>query len=166
MEDGQTEVWNLLRLLDDPDHLEFPADFDFDQANSRASSLCHRLECDFGCDVYLLTGPDVQDATFRADISIPSEATATGKRLWVRISNHGPLVIYGIDTVRSSNRDADIRAELHPHDRTRLESALIEHSYTILPNDPLHEPYDGINDQWRGRMNPPFTWFARYFDYT
>lgn len=166
MDDGQTEAWQLLRLLDDPDHLEFPAEFDYDRANSRASNLCHHLGADFGCDVYLLTGTGVQDATFRADIGIPPEATATGKRLWVRISNHGPLAIYGIGTVRSPNRDADIAAELHPDDRTRLEKALIEHGYTLFPNDLLEEPYDGLNEQWRRRMNPPFTWFARYFDYT
>ncbi|MEZ5412000.1 MAG: hypothetical protein R2761_28450 [Acidimicrobiales bacterium] len=166
MEDEQTEVWQLLRLLDDPDHLEFPADFDYDRANDRASDLCHRLECDFGCSLYLLTGPGVQDATFRADIAIPPEATATGKQIWLRISNHGPLAIYGIGTIRASNRDADAGAELHPDDRARLESALIEHGYIIVPNDPLHEPYDGLNDKWRGRMNPPFTWFVRYFDYT
>lgn len=166
MEDGQTEARQLLRLLDDPDHLEFPAEFDYDRANGRARDLCRRLESDFGCNVHLLTGSSIQDATFRADLDIPPEATATGKRLWIRISNHGPLAIYGIGTVRSPNRDADVGAEIHPDDRTRLENALIEHGYTIMPNDPLQEPYDGLNDQWRRCTNPPFTWFLRYFDYT
>ncbi|MCP5034513.1 MAG: hypothetical protein GY939_22150 [Actinomycetia bacterium] len=161
-----TDVGQILRSLDDPDHLWFPAGYDYDLANRRANDLGQVLESDFKCGIYLLTGLGVQDATFGADIGIPAEATATGERLWVRISNHGPLAIYGIDTVRAPNRDADIEAQLHPDDRIHLEAALTEHGYTIVPNDPLREPYDGHNDHWRNSTNPPFTWFVRYFDYT
>lgn len=61
--------------------------------------------------------------------------------------------------------DAEIAARLHSEDRTRLEVALTDHGYTIVPNDPLQQRYDGPNERWRRSTNPPFTWFIRFFDY-
>ncbi|MEU4237489.1 hypothetical protein [Actinoplanes sp. NPDC026619] len=47
------ELWQLLRSLDDPGHLEFPANYDHRTARARFERLAQQLNASFGnrCDV-------------------------------------------------------------------------------------------------------------------
>jgi hypothetical protein len=42
-------LWDLLRSLDDPAHLEFPADFNRDETKNRFRQLVDRLNTAFSC---------------------------------------------------------------------------------------------------------------------
>jgi hypothetical protein len=42
-------LWDLLRSLDDPEHLEFPADFNRDETKNRFDQLVDRLNTAFSC---------------------------------------------------------------------------------------------------------------------
>ncbi|SCG35934.1 hypothetical protein GA0070609_0175 [Micromonospora echinaurantiaca] len=82
----QAQLWQLLHSLDDPKHLEFPANYDHRRARARFNQLVERLDRDFGC--HCDVDREAQDASFHGHIDIPAAATATGERLvtvnWVR----------------------------------------------------------------------------------
>ena len=86
------EMWALLRSLDDPDHLETPADFDFEKSRARFERLVSALDDAFDCRCD--ADRSVQDASLHARVVVPSEATETGERLVVSLSNFGSLATF------------------------------------------------------------------------
>ncbi|SIQ85196.1 hypothetical protein [Micromonospora avicenniae] len=154
----ETQTWQLLRDCDDPDHLEFPADYRQDRANARFNQLAGGLDAAFGGRCLIDRG---QDASFHGRIDIPIVASATGRQLTVVISNFGDLAVLAVDNPGVWD-DAETAELLHPVDANRIHRALDELGYTLIREDPLWEPYDGTVMYLREHAAK---WWERYFDY-
>jgi hypothetical protein len=157
------ELWHMLHALDDPDHLEFPADYDHRRSRDRFDRLAQRLDTDFGCRCN--ADRDVQDASLHGRIDIPATATSTGRHLVVLISNFEPLAVRAVDNPGVHN-DAEAAQLLHRNDANRIHTALANLGYTLIPEEPFWQPYDGFGTFADRRPNrTPPTWWGRYFDY-
>jgi len=154
----EIETRRLLRALDDPDHIEFPADHDPVQAAARFQRLDTQLRDTFGGGGGMLA----QDATFLGDLSIPSLATAGGHQINIVISNFGNLAIVSPYVPDALLDDAEIEALLHPLDASRVYGLLDDLGYAVIPQDPLDEYYDGAVAFLR---KSAARWVSRYFDY-
>jgi hypothetical protein len=86
---------DLLRSLDDPEHLEFPADFDQGKARGQFDQLADRLDVAFSCTCE--ADRHVQDASFLGRIEIPAAAAASGRRPVIVASNFGGLAVVTVD---------------------------------------------------------------------
>jgi hypothetical protein len=154
-------LWALLHELDDPQHLEHPANYE--HANTRAlfDDLVRGLDVAFDCacdaDRY------VQDASHHARVIIPAHATATGHNLVVSISNFGQLATVSIDYPGSYGR-VEFDALLDRRDADRLDALLSELGYRIVSEEPLWTRYDGPSPIDDG-SDLGVTWWTRFFDY-
>jgi hypothetical protein len=59
---GDDRLWELLRSLDDPEHLQFPPGYDHGQARSQFNHLVDRLDAAFSCSCR--ADRHVQDASW------------------------------------------------------------------------------------------------------
>ncbi|MGC4999021.1 hypothetical protein [Streptomyces sp. DT195] len=151
MPDDQ-HILDLLRSLDrppGPDHLEFPAGFDYEEARARATALSERLSDEF-------RGPcpldATQDASYYFMVGVPAALTEVGVHLGVRLSNYGRLAVVttpGPDS-HAELDDAVADGALSAADRRRVETALAELGCRIVPLRLLRMRYDG-GDLTRGR---------------
>jgi hypothetical protein len=160
-------LWDLLRSLDDPEHLEFPADFNRDETRNRFGQLVDRLNTAFSCARE--ADSHVQDASYHNRVEIPAAATATGRRLVIVVSNFGGLAVVVADNSRAWTQE-EFTERLHPDDAQRIYTALDDLGYTVVPEEPLWEEYDG--DAFRRyylvqRVEIQYrpTWWIRFFDY-
>jgi hypothetical protein len=161
---GDDRLWELLRSLDDPEHLQFPPGYDHSQARSRFNQLVDRLDAAFTCACR--ADRHVQDASHHGSIEVPAQATATGSRLVIVVSNFGGLAVVTIDNPGTWTQ-AELTEALHPDDAIRTKAALEDLGYTIVPEEPLSRPYDGASrwfERFYSNENPP-TWWIRFFDY-
>lgn len=88
-------LWDLLRSLDDPEHLEFPAGYDHDETRNRFGELVDRLDTAFSCTCQ--AERHVEDASYHGRVDIPAAATATGSQLVIVVSNFGGLAVVAVD---------------------------------------------------------------------
>jgi hypothetical protein len=157
---NETELWQRLRALDDPDQLEFPADYHHRRARAQFERLVTRLDTDFGCRCNV--DRDTQDATLHGRIEVPAPATAGGIRLVVSVSNFGGLAVISVENPGMWT-DAEAAELLHADDAGRIGAALAELGYTLIPEEPLSRTYDGV---WgREVFGRAVTWWDRYFGY-
>jgi hypothetical protein len=147
--------------LDDPDNLEFPSGYNHQRARARFEQLAQRLDADFNQQCRI--DRHVQDSSLHGRIDIPAAATATGRPLVVLVSNFGPLAVLAVDNPGVWT-DAEAARLLHPDDAGRVHTALADLGYTLIPEEPLWEPYDGVCDPAIFSPSEP-TWWLRYFDY-
>ncbi|KOX11058.1 hypothetical protein [Streptomyces sp. NRRL B-3648] len=170
------QVLDLLHTLDRlpaPDHLEFPEGFDYPLARARAIRLKDRLDEAFGHPCKL--DDQIQDASYYFKITLLAEATETRIPVGVRLSNYGNLAV-ATTPMPDSHDDLDQAVRggaLSVADRGRIEAALTEFGYTLIPPRLLHRPYDGVTDlaeegpcyagygPYQGRA----TWWTRYFEH-
>jgi len=153
---------DLLRSLDDPEHLEFPADFDRGKARGQFDQLADRLDAAFSCTCE--ADRHVQDASFLGRIEIPAAAAASGRRLVIVASNFGGLAVVTVDNPGAwSQEEAD--ALLHPDDAGRVHAALNDTGYTVVPEEPLWQPYEGDSPLRTCYPGNAATWWTRFFDY-
>ncbi|MFI7598986.1 hypothetical protein [Actinoplanes sp. NPDC049681] len=152
------QLWQLLHSLDDPDHLEFPANYDHHRARARFNALAERLDRDFNCQTDV--DRNAQDASFHGRIDIPAAATATGERLVIVISNFGDLAVLAVENpgVWDAEEAASV---LNPDDNNRIHRALHDLGYVAVPEGPLWKRYDGPG----GVLASDASWWNRYFDY-
>jgi hypothetical protein len=119
----------------------------------------------FGCTPNIDAGSSVQDATFYGQLIIPGRSTDTGADVAVRVSNFGHLAVYALERLGAYS-DAERDSLMAEADRSRVEFALGESGYVVLPEDVLWKRYDGVNQALLtlyGDRRPE--WFIRYFDY-
>jgi hypothetical protein len=156
------KLWDLLRSLDDPEHLQFPADYDHRETRGRFDQLVDRLDGAFSCACK--ADRHVEDASFHGRVEIPSAATATGSQLVIVVSNFGGLAVVAIDNPGSWNQH-EFAELLHPVDADRIYTALNDLGYTIVPEQPLWHPYDGNSALQNYYRDHSATWWTRFFDY-
>ncbi|WP_274911173.1 hypothetical protein [Streptomyces sp. WZ-12] len=174
--DNDAQVLALLHALDQlpgPDHLEFPDGFNYPLAKSQALRLKERLSKDFGCACEL--DDQVQDASYCFRAALPVGATEAGVLLSVRLSNFGNLAVVTAPWPDShDDLDHAVReGALSTADRSRIEAALRDLGYTVVPPRLLHQPYDGTT--WLagegfccisyGPHQGRATWWTRFFEH-
>lgn len=150
----------MLRELDDPDHVEGPADYTSEDF-ARFERLAHRLEATFGSGCRV--DRNVQDASFRGRIDLSAEVTASGRPLVLVVSNFGSMAVLAVDNPGAWSQ-TEFQALIHPHDMATIEAGLDEFGFVLVPEDPLWDPYDGVVATavfGEGRA----TWWTRFFDY-
>ncbi len=163
MPHDDAQLWQLLRSLDDPDHLEAPPNYHHRRVRDQFDQLARRIDADF--DGHGSVDRHVQDASFHGRIEIPATATATGHKLVITISNFGGLAVLSIDNPGVWT-DAETAELLHPDDARRISDTLTDLGYTLIPEEPLWETYDGVSDLARYCPDDgPPSWWIRYFDY-
>lgn len=139
--------------------MEFPDGFDYQRAERRAAVLAERLERDFGS---LCPVDGMQDAAAYFTVSVPSEVTEAGWPVRVWLSNYGDLASISPPSGfpdRVSNAAAE--GTVSGADRLRLEAALSDLEYVLVPHRPLKRAYDGIHTDWQWVGEP--NWWVRYF---
>lgn len=132
----------LLRVYDDPRHLDVPRDFDAEATVRRFARLTEALEGRFGpsCRTSFF-----QDASVHGAVRVPAEATGHGKALWVELSNFGRFVTAGTgDAWDAPGAATDLPAECV----TWLDAVCTAAGCTFVPLDLLLEPYDGPSPTW------------------
>jgi hypothetical protein len=159
------EASELLRKFDDPVASERPPGFDKVAVSKRFEELLGRLNRAFNCLLSSESGTRVQDASYYGKAVIPAESTETGADITVVISNFGNLSVYAIERPGAYS-DAEREVLISQSDRDRVEAALAEAGYVVLPEDVLWERYDGANEAlkryWSDRQS---SWFDRFFSY-
>jgi hypothetical protein len=152
-----TQLWQLLRSLDDPTATEIPAGYHHRRERARFELLAQRLDACFGgaCQV----DRHVEDASLHGRIDIPAPVTRTGHPLVVAISNFGALAILAVDNPGVWT-DAEAAELLDAADYSCVSNALGELGYTLIPEEPLWDRYDGTRP-----FSDSFSWWDRFFDY-
>lgn len=152
----------LLGDLDDPEHMERASDFDLGATEKRFADMVVRLERDFGTTCRIDAGVVVQDASYYGQVVVPAEATNSGADLFIRVSNFGSTAVLGIEAP-GTYLDEEVDALLDGADRDRIERALLDGGYKVVPEAVLWERYDG-RSEWLHRETRT-SWFTRFFDY-
>ncbi|CAL9463729.1 hypothetical protein SUDANB32_02683 [Streptomyces sp. enrichment culture] len=132
----------LLRVYDDPRHLDAPRDHDAEATVRRFTRLAEALEGRFGpsCRTGLF-----QDASVHGVVRVPTEVTGFGRALWVELSNFGRFVTAGT----GSGWDAPGAATDLPAEYvTWLDAVCAAAGCVFVPLDLLLEPYDGPSPTW------------------
>ena len=156
------QMWALLKSLDDPEHLEFPADYSDRDTRSRFDQLVARLNTDFSC--WCDADRNVQDASLHARVDVPAEATATGEPLIINVSNFGNLAVIAVNNPGVWTRD-EFEELLAPHDAERVYEALDALGYAVIPEEPLWSDYQGPSRLTDLDAAYGTTWWTRFFDY-
>lgn len=159
--DGET-MWSLLRSLDDPDHLEFPADHDFGATRQLFDELVARLDAAFSCRTE--ADRHVEDASLHARVSIPAAATETGETLVVCVSNFGRLATVAVTNPGAWSQD-EFEERLAGSDAARIYGALDSLGYQVVPEAALWKDYDGPSALAALDVRHGATWWTRFFDY-
>ncbi|MCP5070069.1 MAG: hypothetical protein GY946_26160 [bacterium] len=142
--------------------MERPSDFDSQATEKRFAEMVTRLEHNFRTTCRVDAGVRVQDASHYGQVVVPAEATSSGADLFVRASNFGSMAVYGIEAP-GVYLDEERDALLDRADRERIEQALLDSNFRIVPEAVLWERYDG-RSKWLHR-EPQTSWFTRFFDY-
>jgi hypothetical protein len=147
------EILRLLSELDDPEHWEHPAGFDYPAMQRDFRSLAAHLGDLFSFPSEIYDGyPGDQDCSHFGDIIIPGDKTASQQSIGVRVSNFRPLVTYA--------QLYRVDWNIHPLDATVLDRVMESNGFIPVPGDLLHRPYDGVLALGRDT-----TWFTRFFDW-
>jgi hypothetical protein len=124
-------LWDLLKSLDDPEHLEFPAGYDHAEIRNRFDQPADRLGTTaFSCACQ--ADRHVEDASYHGRIEIPALATATRSRLVIVVSNSGGLAVVAVDNPGVWIRQGFTEL-LHPDDAERIYTALDDLGYIVVP---------------------------------
>jgi hypothetical protein len=159
-------AWPMLYEIDDPNHLERPQRFDSDNEVQRAHRLISALSTSFNWKLTIDAGTGaVQDASFLGDISIPPQATCSGHRIVIRLSNFGHLAVVAAEGFGVHDQ-AQMAMLIDDQDRHAVARALGDGGYRIVPEDLMWRPYDGRSDSLRAAYATSIpSWWIRYFDY-
>lgn len=151
----------LLRQLDDPAWLEWPRAFDRRAAADQFARLTARLEA--GLAASCATEQDTQDSSEYGRVFVPSEATRGADRIVVCVSRFGSLALICAENPGAffGTHDALAEGALDALDLAKVEKALTELGYIVVPEELLQNDYDGPSRLPRHLQRP--TWFDRFF---
>lgn len=160
-----TESWadllELLRELDDPQWLEWPASYDRNAVAARFGELVARLEGDF--EAPCVAKQDTQDSSEYGRATVPVEATVCGTRIVVCVSKFGSLALVCAENPGAflETQDAQDEGELDAADLASVERALVDLGFTVVPEELVESDYDGPNRAHLYGKRP--TWWDRFF---
>ncbi|MEV7884970.1 hypothetical protein ACWD3I_08060 [Streptomyces sp. NPDC002817] len=151
----------LLRELDDPQWLEKPRGYDREGTGRLFGTLAARLEGDFAtrCD----TEQDTQDSSEYGRVTVPAEATVCGTRIVVCVSRFGSLALVCADNPGAYFGTDDAQAEgvLDAGDLARVDRALADLGYAVIPEELIEDDYDGPS-RLREHIHRA-SWWHRFF---
>ncbi|MET8344504.1 hypothetical protein [Streptomyces microflavus] len=161
MTEDRAALLTLLHGLDDPQHREWPRDYDRRETAALFDSLVKRLEGDFACRC--ATEQDTQDSSEYGRVTVPAAATARGTRIVICISKFGSLALVCADNPGAflGTEEALTAGELDPDDLCKADRALGDLGYTALPEELLESTYDGPSRLHHHVEHP--TWWHRFF---
>jgi hypothetical protein len=146
-----TDFDALFQVHDRPGQWEQPFGFVRDMEERRFRALLPALERLFSGPLQYEDGVYIQDASFHAQVFVPSSALRRALRplecAVVRFSNFGDMVAVWPE-------DA-----LEPAVLTKLREVVTAAGYLYVPQVALDRPYGG------GGVNGISTWWDRYFDW-
>ncbi|MEV8504618.1 hypothetical protein AB0368_07275 [Actinoplanes sp. NPDC051475] len=150
------DLLQLLRSLDRSKDPEFPDSYDHQQVDGGFRELAARLDQEF--DGQCFFGDRMEDASQHGSLIITAAGAASRRQLTITISNFGYLAVLSVDEpfAWADDEAADL---LHPEDARRIKSVLADLDYTLIPEEPLWEGYDGC---WPGLFE---NWWNRFFSY-
>ncbi|MBD0670263.1 hypothetical protein [Streptomyces sp. CBMA156] len=158
---NRADLLTVLRELDDPEWLEWPADYDRGATAVLFRGLVARLEADFstGCGAE----QDTQDSSEFGRVTVPAEATACGTRIVVCVSKFGSLALVCADNPGAflGTEEARAEGELDAADLATVCRALVGLGYTVVPEELLEEDYAGPSRPPRHVERP--TWWHRFY---
>ncbi len=158
--ENEADLLALLRELDDPEWLEWPRSYDRRAAADQLARLTARLETDFATTCS--TERDAQDSSEYGRVLVPAEAARGTTRIVVCVSKFGSLAVICAENPGAffGTYDALAQGALDPVDLAKVEKALTELGYTVVPEELLERDYDGPSGQYlRGRPS----WADRFF---
>ncbi|GAA2078309.1 hypothetical protein [Actinomadura alba] len=161
MTERESELLALLCELDDPEWLEWPRDYDHSETRVLFSGLVARLEGDFAARC--ATEQDTQDSSEYGRVTVPAEATVCGTRIVVCVSKFGPLALVSADNPGAflGTDDAQAEGELDAADLTKINQALVDLGYAVVPEELLERDYEGPSQlPWHVQQA---SWWHRFF---
>lgn len=163
MTSSESDLLALLRELDDPVHLEWPQGYDRRACAEPFRRLVARLEQDFAVRCEL--EQDTQDSSEYGRIHVPAAVLKGGSRLVVCLSKFGNLALICADNPGAflSTAEAIEEGELHADDLVKVDQALRELGYVVVPEELLTRDYEGPSKQSLDGERPD--WWARFFGY-
>lgn len=161
MTEDRAALLTLLHGLDDPQHREWPRDYDRRETAALFDSLVKRLEGDFAWRC--ATEQDTQDSSEYGRVTVPAAATARGTRIVICISKFGSLALVCADNPGAflGTEEALAAGELDPGDLRKADRALSDLGYAVLPEELLESTYDGPSRLHHHVEHP--TWWDRFF---
>ncbi|MEU6034702.1 hypothetical protein ABZ801_04785 [Actinomadura sp. NPDC047616] len=163
MTERDADLLALLRGLDDPEWLEWPRDYDRRESGALFDRLVARLEDDFAARC--ATERDTQDSSEYGRVTVPAEATVCGTRIVVCVSKFGSLALVCADNPGAflGTEEAQADGALDAADLSKVNQALADLGYAIVPEELLERDYDGPSLLPSHVQRP--TWWARFFGY-
>ncbi|MCX4689605.1 hypothetical protein OG401_35840 [Kitasatospora purpeofusca] len=163
MTESEADLLALMRELDDPGWLERLQDYNRDETAARFATLAARLDGDFA--TCCTTDPDTQDSSEFGRVTVPAEATVCGTRIVISVSKFGSLALVCADNPGAffGTDDARAEGELDGADLAKVERALAELGYVVVPEELLETDYDGPSRLPSFVQRP--SWWNRFFGY-
>ncbi|MFJ6568006.1 hypothetical protein ACIQNU_11310 [Streptomyces sp. NPDC091292] len=159
---SDAKLMEMLRGLDDPEWLEFPAGYDGVEAAASLSRLVAKIDSRFSTRCKI--DRDVQDSAQYGRINVPAEATVCGTRIVVLVSRFKPLAMVAADNPGAflGTDEARAEGELGASDLEKVEQALAGLGYVVIPEELLTNRYDGAAHlRFHGSGEP--SWWDRFF---
>lgn len=111
----------LLADLDDPDHLEYPPQFDYLAAQQRFESFISEIQHQTGMAFVKETGVSIQDATFHSQAILPGGI--------LRFSNFGNLIALAPGHQVPSDLMETLQFLAPDFDYRLVQTELLQHKY-------------------------------------
>ncbi|MFF7530879.1 hypothetical protein ACIP6Q_06140 [Streptomyces bobili] len=161
MTESEADLLALLRGLDDPEWLEWPRDYNRSETAVLLGRLVARLEGDFAARC--LAEQDTQDSSEYGRVVVPTEATVCGTRIVVCVSKFGSLALVCADNPGAflGTEEARAEGELDAADLARVNRALVDLGYLVVPEELLERDYDGPVRLPSHVQRP--SWWHRFF---
>ncbi|MGW1868928.1 hypothetical protein ACWCPS_25615 [Streptomyces mauvecolor] len=143
MTEHEADLLALLRELDDPEWVEWPQEYNRSDTAALFDDLVARLEGDF--TARCASERDTQDSSEYGRITVPAEATAYGTRIVVCVSKFGSLALICADNPGAflGTEEAQAEGELDAADLGKVDQALADLGYAIVPEELVERDYDG-----------------------
>ncbi|MFI5549434.1 hypothetical protein [Streptomyces sp. NPDC051738] len=161
MTESEADLLALLRELDDPEWLEWPRHYNRSVTAVLFGDLVARLEGDFAARC--ATEQDAQDSSEYGRVVVPAETSVRGTRIVVCVSKFGSLALVCADNPGAffGTEDAQAEGELDAADLAKVNRALIDLGYAVVPEELLERNYDGPSRLPWHVQRP--SWWHRFF---
>ncbi|MEU8184819.1 hypothetical protein AB0B85_08535 [Micromonospora sp. NPDC049044] len=152
----------VLRRLDDPRWLEFPADYGSAALAASCRTLVADLDSRFATSCPIER--DIQDSAQYGRIEVPGPATVCGTRIVVLVSKFTPLAMVAADNPGAflGTDEACAEGELDAGDLEKVEQALVGSGHLVIPEELLMTRYDGVAHLRFCGSGGPY-WWDRFF---